>query len=373
MVPPDPAAGGPPPPPYPEPHTFQWKRRRWPLVVTIVSSLVVVAIVLALIFVRVPYVAVSPGSASPTENLVTVNGVDSYPADGDILFTTVRIKTRLQLWRAIQGWLDPATDVRPEEQILGDRSATENRQFNLALMDDSKITAVRVALEHLGYEVTSNGVLLVDIADGTDAATKLAAGDVVTRIDDLPVADTDDLREGITAHQPGDTVRIHLDPPADGGDPRDVDVVLGSQPDDPTMPLLGVQIQDYNVEFPIDVSIDSGGVGGPSAGLAFTLAILDVLTPGELTGGVEVAVTGTINADGTVGPVGGVTQKTEAVNREGAELFMVPTEEYADAVAQADDDLQVVAVDTLDDALEVLAGLGGNALALPTEPARPAA
>jgi Lon-like protease len=113
------------------------------------------------------------------------------------------------------------------------------------------------------------------------------------------------------------------------------------------------------------VQIDTGDVGGPSAGLAFTLAILDDLTPGDLTGGHDIAATGTIASDGTVGPVGGTGQKAAAVRAKDAELFLVPRADYKDAVAHAGKDLEVVPVDDLDDALDALADLGGNVDELP--------
>jgi PDZ domain-containing protein len=154
---------------------------------------------------------------------------------------------------------------------------------------------------------------------------------------------------------------------ADGGDQaqREVDVKLSAR-DDGT-PLLGITQQTWKQEFhfPFGVDIDSGQIGGPSAGLAFTLAVLDVLTPGELTGGQRIAATGTIDPDGKIGPVGGVAQKTVAVKRSGATLFLVPSEEYGQAKARAGNGLRVEKVDTLDDALKVLSSLhGSNALAL---------
>jgi PDZ domain-containing protein len=127
--------------------------------------------------------------------------------------------------------------------------------------------------------------------------------------------------------------------------------------------MVGVDVQtrDLKYEFPVDVGIDTGEVGGPSAGLAFTLAVLDVLTPGELTGGHRVAVTGTMGLDGRVGPVGGAAQKAITVRDAGYEVFLVPSDELAEVKAAVGDDLRVVAVDTLAEALHALDSLGGNA------------
>jgi PDZ domain-containing protein len=130
---------------------------------------------------------------------------------------------------------------------------------------------------------------------------------------------------------------------------------------------MGVRVQPIVVEyeFPFEVEIDTGDVGGPSAGLAFTLALIDDLTPGDLTGGSAVAVTGTISGDGTVGPVGGTGQKAAAVRSAGFDLFLVPTADYDDAVAHAGGDLSVVSVDSIDEALAALGEHGGNIDDLP--------
>ena len=134
-------------------------------------------------------------------------------------------------------------------------------------------------------------------------------------------------------------------------------------PDDPERAIIGIEPEDRIVGFdlPIDVTIDSGTVGGPSAGLAFTLAVLDVLTPGELTGGRRVAVTGTMAIDGTVGPVGGGAQKAIAVREADYEAFLVPSDEVDEVREAVGDDLEVIAVDTLAEALAALDSLGGNA------------
>jgi PDZ domain-containing protein len=130
---------------------------------------------------------------------------------------------------------------------------------------------------------------------------------------------------------------------------------------------MGVRVAPVALEyeFPFDITIDTGDVGGPSAGLAFTLGIIDDLTPGDLTGGTDIAVTGTIAGDGTVGPVGGTGQKAAAARDAGISLFLVPRDDYEDAVARAGDDLEVVAVDTVDQALEALRERGGNVDDLP--------
>jgi PDZ domain-containing protein len=192
-------------------------------------------------------------------------------------------------------------------------------------------------------------------------------GDTIVAIDGEVIELTEEVAEVIGARSPGDTVTMSVEHVDDTE--ADVEVTLGAREDDPDAGFLGVAsaTRELTFDVPIEVVIESGDVGGPSAGLAFTLAILDVLTPGDLTGGDEVAVTGTINPDGTVGPVGGVVQKVAAAADAGAEVFLVPADEL-DQAGQVSVDIRVEPVDDLDDALEVLSELGGNALALPTQP-----
>jgi PDZ domain-containing protein len=131
-----------------------------------------------------------------------------------------------------------------------------------------------------------------------------------------------------------------------------------------------VQLEDRIVDYdlPVDITIDSGNIGGPSAGLAFTLAVLDVLTPGDLTGGRKVAVTGTMALDGTVGPVGGGAQKALTVRNAGYDTFLVPPDELAEVQELVGEDVEVIAVGSLDEALAALASIGGNAGSLVASP-----
>jgi PDZ domain-containing protein len=324
---------------------------------------VLVLFVAAAASIRVPYLALAPGSARPTERLVDVSGdVETYAADGEILFTTVS-QRQVTLLGALAGWWDRSVDVFPKEQLLGSVSVRENRRVNLELMETSERSATAVALEHLGYDVIDGkGALVNRVLEGTAAHGKLKEGETVVAADGEPVEVGDDLVEAIRGHDPGDEVVLRVEG-VDGGRPRTERVVLG---DREGTAFLGVEpvTRDVSFDFPFDVHIEAGNVGGPSAGLAFALATLDVLTPEELTGGEAVAVTGSISLRGQVGAIGGIAQKTVAVKRAGAKVFLVPTANYDVARDRAGDGLQVYAVDTLSDALEVLDRLGGNALAL---------
>lgn len=332
------------------------------------AAMVVSAVVLYLAFsFEIPYYAFSPGSVVDTSQLVTVDPAHAHPPDGSILLTTVSLG-KVTAFEAIRGWLDPATDVVQERVILGDREIGERelREENLRAMDESKQKAIGVAFEALGVDaITGAGAEIVEIVPESPAAPVLQVGDVILSVDDVEVAVDADAVNAIGGREPGESATLRVRGP-DGAE-RAVEVTFTARPDDESRAYLGVAMttKDLEFDFPFDVDVQSERIGGPSAGLAFTLEVIDVLTPGELTGGRVVATTGTIELDGSIGAVGGVAQKTIAVKRAGADLFIVPSHEFEGARRFAGGDLRVEAADTLQEALAVLADVGGNALALP--------
>ena len=312
-----------------------------------------------------------------TEPLLDVEGIESFPSEGELLLTTVRVRQRPNLWEYLWLQANQDTEIVAEDVILGGRTPEENREFNLQLMNDSKSVAIAVALEELGYDaIRSDGVIILELVEGGAAEALLEIGDAVVAIDDEPVENTDDLIRILGAYRPGDEIVLAVEPfdPRtfeQSDDPEFITVVLGAKPEDPDAAFLGVgptDRVDLSNDLDFTVEIDSGSVGGPSAGLAFTLAVLDELTAGELTGGATVAVTGTIDVGGRVGAVGGVVQKTAAVRDLGADVFLVPaglsSSELERVMDRAGDDLEVIPVEDLDDALEALAGLGGEVAAV---------
>jgi PDZ domain-containing protein len=237
----------------------------------------------------------------------------------------------------------------------------------MQMMDTSKQVATQVALERLGHpvDVSITGETVVEVIPDMPADGVLEPGDTITAVDGEPLDDPDDLTRLLGDEAPGDEVTVTVQSPESAAQ-RDVELALAADPDDPERAIMGVRPSPRGVDFdfPFDVVIDTGDVGGPSAGLAFTLAIIDDLTPGDLTGGAKVAVTGTIAGDGSVGPVGGTGQKAASVRARDYDVFLVPSADYQAALGRAGD-VEVVAVDTLDEALSALADLGGNADDLP--------
>jgi len=257
----------------------------------------------------------------------------------------------------------------------------------------SKNAAVVVALRKLGFDlvVTPLGVEVASVFDCTAADGTLGTGDLIVGVNGVDVRDGETLVEELIGIGIGQDVELlieRIDPnnPTQSIRTELVGLTLGSADDsclpddvraDEPRPFIGIGTQTIVEEdFPVDVDIRTGRVSGPSAGLAFTLAIIDVLSEGELTNGLNIVATGTIDRDGNVGPVGGIHQKTIAAERSGADVFIVPNccnnfvdrdtnepiempSNYEEALEHADD-MIVIGVDTLDEALIAIGELGGD-------------
>ena len=322
--------------------------------------------------------AITPGEANPTAPRIVITKAESYAPAGDVLFVTVGVPRLNALSKRIAE-REPANEIVPARAILGDKTPSQNRQENIQLMGYSKDFASYVALSRLGFEVTLAGggsvvesTCLEAADDGKScktvapAAKALRKDDVIVAIEGEPVHVSADISPLLATHKAGDVVAITVKRPKESkplelqveltqstgaGTPR---TIIGFIPND-------APPADLTFAFPIDIGIDSGQVSGPSAGLAFTLALLDKLTPGELTGGHKIAATGTMAPSGRVGDIGGIKQKTIAVERAGAEVFLVPFGEAPDAEDQAKGtNLKIIGVRDIDDALAALRQLGGN-------------
>ena len=317
-------------------------------------------------------VALKPGSARPTDDRVSVVDLEVFEPEGEILFTTVSIDDQVTIADWVRSGLDDAIELRSRADVFGSRSASEQRERNLQLMQASKDTAVIAALEHLGVmAVVESGIGFNEVLDDGPAAGLLEVGEIIIALDDVAITGFDSLLAALDARAPGTEITLQLENNETGA-LREQVMTLGVHPDaERTGGFIGiadVTVRAVDADLPFDVAIDSGSIGGPSAGLAFTLTLIDMLTPGELTGGNRVAVTGTISAAGDVGNVGGVAQKAAVAEAEGVAMFIVP-KELVNAAESTTDDLRVVGVESLDDALAALAELGGDveelALAVP--------
>ena len=339
------------------------------------AALVAVGVVVGLLgtFWRLPYYTLSPGSLRNTPPLITVEGAPTFTDDGELGYLTVSF-AQATPFSLVRAWIDDDIEVLDEATALGGRNLDENRALNARLMDNAKETATAVALDALGYDVEllGTGAAIVAVESETPAAGVLEVGDVVVGIDGTVVGTSGELTAAITALAVGTEVTLEVERhdagsvAPEGTEPapvvEQVALTLGARPDDPAVAYLGVRsaTRDGTWDLPFEVSVDSGNVIGPSAGLAFTLGIIDVLTPGSLTGGRVVAVTGTISPGGDVGVVGGVAQKAATAIGAGAGVYLVPAVELEAAEGRSAGAMEVVGVGTLLDALEALAEITGD-------------
>ncbi|HEX2274387.1 MAG TPA: PDZ domain-containing protein [Acidimicrobiales bacterium] len=315
--------------------------------------------------VRIPYDSIAPGSARRVDDLIKITGHPVHPSEGDVLFMTVSVREGVNLWEALGGWLDRDVDVIHQEDLRGSVPAEEYHRMNVAAMADSKTAAEMVVLRHLGFPVVGGGAEVGTVDRGLPAAQVLEPKDVLVGIDGRPVSGPDDAVSAIRAHQPGDAVRLSV---VRDGKPA-VELTTTLARNEQGQALLGVTLRP-KIKLPFEITIDSGTIEGPSAGLAYSLALVDELTPGELTGGAKVAVTGELGPDGKVGAVGGVGQKVAAVREAGdVALLLVPRGNLDEARGHAGDRLLVRAVDSFDEALKAIAELPGSNAASLASPA----
>lgn len=354
----------PSPEPEPIPPRRSWWRRWWWAVALATVTSMVAAVAGAGMLIHVPYVIESPGGLYQTTDRISISGATPYPTEDKIELVTVSVDSRVTALEKFFADHNGDDVVVPAKDVLGTQTPAQNDELNRLLMSQSKDDAVLTALQKLGYDVhpTSTGAIVQETVQGGAADGKIRVAETIVSIDGKPITSRDDLTNVLGTYKPGDTVTIGLE--ATDGTKRSIPITLGENPQKPGGPFLGVSITSRLVypDLPVKVTVNSGDIGGPSAGLAFTLGILDLMTPGDLTGGHEVAVTGTVDGSGAVGPIGGIETKVVAVAREGVKYFLVPAENADAARAKAPKDLQIVPVHTLDEALAFLRSIGGSGL-----------
>jgi PDZ domain-containing protein len=331
-----------------------------------VAALVAI-VLLAVLFVvalqrPVGYTLYSPGptvnvlGTSAGKQIIEVSGHPAYRDDGGLRLVTVfetAYDNKVSLVEALRGWIDPDVDVYPHDAVYP-RDTTQKavRQQSAAEMASSQDNAVAAALRALGISYTS-AVKVASVDAKGPAHDVLEAGDLVVRVDGVRVGDTDAVIRRIKDQPPGSRVDVGI---VRAGAPRTVTITtaaLGTSGKQREQSRVGVQIGP-SYRFPFDVNVNlADNIGGPSAGLMFSLGIYDVLTPGSLTRGRVIAGTGTIDAHGKVGEIGGVQQKIVGAQDDGARLFLVPAGNCAEALgAHYDaDKIRLVRVTTMSDAL----------------------
>jgi len=318
--------------------------------------------------------ALAPGSAPPVNEYITIRPPGQvHPHKGRILLVTVSLQT-VQPLNYLLDKLNPDIQVINQSALVGSAKPSQLNQANEVAMQNSTNTAVIVALQRLGYkiDVASKGAEVDEVAAKSPADGHLKPGDVITAIDGVATATNAALVAVVRKHHVGDTVRLSVESTTGARTTTRTETVrLGQSPpaQGASHTFIGIVTSTRsNPQLPFAVTIDAGSIGGPSAGLAFTLGVIDELSNSDLTGGQVIAATGTIDSGGQVGDVGGVAQKTAAVRQSGAVAFLVPPGEYGEAVKHAGSHLKIIKVTTLEQALDALRSLGGDLSALGLSP-----
>jgi Lon-like protease len=292
-----------------------------------------------------------PGPVHDVNKLVDIEGTTTYSSEGAIFLTTVSIDESVTFADWVGDKFDPSVSVVPREAITGGLSGEAYRKQQRHQMEVSKTNAEDVVLTALGM-ARHEGATVTQVVPGSPADGALQRGDMIVSVNDQPVDDMCQVISAIRALNPGDRFDVQV---RRGGATRTFDLVAESNPRLPGTGFLGVAMKfaRRHLDSDVDVSIDTGEIGGPSAGVMFALALYDRLTPDDLTGGRDIAGSGEILQCGFVGPIGGIEHKVVAAEERGADIFIAPADN-AQAARSAADDIDVVTVDTFDQALEYL-------------------
>lgn len=307
----------------------------------------ILSLFVCLSVVDVGWFVMQPGTSENVFPRIQVDGVPTHPHEGKLLLTTVSIP-RASVGYLLRAGLDAAMTVESEEAILGGHTEREYEQISLSQMDESKIAAVAVAAEELtGYPADHDpGALVQNVLPGTPASGKLVAGDLIVSADDEPVDDVEEMSRLIRATEAERAMTLTVEA---GGEERTVRIRPRQDPE-LGRPVLGVVLIE---PFPFEVSIESGDIGGPSAGVMWALGMYEILSDEDLLAGRRVAGTGTVDLGGNVGPVGGVQQKVRAAQDAGADVFLVPRGNHRDALS-VNADIELVPVATVAEAVSYL-------------------
>jgi PDZ domain-containing protein len=295
----------------------------------------------------------TPGNPKPLDGKVTVEG-GRPTGKGDVYYVDVFVRRTSRLEELFPRLRPDGSTVVPEHALLppGTSEAERDRQ-TAAEMERSERIASAVALRELGYDVRARprGARVLDVAQDVPAAEQLERGDVIFAVDGNPVRTPDDLRRAIGRHEPGEQVDVTI---RRAGKEVALAVRTVSNGAEPERPILGIIVdQDADIAVPLDIEIDLGSVGGPSAGLPFAIEIARMLGR-DVTHGCDIAATGELALDGTVLSVGGVKQKTIGARDTGVDVFLVPSGENAAVARENAEGLEIVPVDSFQQALRLL-------------------
>lgn len=315
--------------------------------VALVAALLVALVGGVLFLVPSGHYLFLPDPARPVDPLVKVPGEETGEGSGGLYMVDILVRRATLFERLFPGVAEGSSLVPDDLVNPAGVSEEERRRHSLREMSASQKVAVAVALRTLGYRVpTETEVAAVE--RGSPADGRLRAGDVILKARGKAVPSPTDLFDVMRRHRPGDPVQLTI---RRAGGVREFEVGTRAADDDPDRAVMGVFVE-VEIDAPVNVRIDAGDIGGPSAGLAFALDIVDELGR-DIDAGRRVAVTGTLDLEGNVDAIGGIKQKTIGAREAGADVFVVPVENAREARRYAED-LEIVAVQTFKDALSKL-------------------
>lgn len=315
--------------------------------------LIILLIAFLGILVQTNYYLIKPGSAEELGEMIHVGG-KGREEEGQFFMVTVA-QQQANLWLLLYGIASPLLDLRPISGVIPpNMSQEEYNQLMQSMMQESKQMAQIISLRKAGYDVpiVSDGVGIVELIPGSPAENILLPGDIIKSVGGKKVNLAEEVVSLIQEKDIGEQVRLTIQR---GETQSDFYVPTVPHTDLPKKAALKIYVRTMNWQplLPLEIDIDTGPVIGPSAGMMFVLELLDRLVPENLTGGNKIAGTGTISLNEKVGAIGGVKQKVAAAEMAGIKYFLVPEENYEEAAGVARK-IELVSVDTLDDALVFL-------------------
>jgi PDZ domain-containing protein len=320
----------------------------------IATALLLGAIALASLTVPIPiFYLYLPGPVRDVQRLVHVTHARTYSSEGPLYMTTVNVDLSVTAADIVEAALDPHKAVVLRSEVTGGEPLDVVEREQRAAMDASQQFAREVALEAAGLgQGSGDGARVVGTKKRAPAHDVLQPGDVIVSIDEEPVSTVCDVGSVIGTTEVGDVVELRV---RRDGRLETLPVRTIADADNGGLPIIGVSMQTIGYRFESDVEVDfkTGRIAGPSAGLMLTLALYDRVTPEDLTGGRAIAGTGEIDCSGGVGAIGGVVQKVAAAEADGADVFLSPLGNVAEARSAAEH-MRVVAVSDFQDALEYL-------------------
>ena len=328
--------------------------------VLFISGISMMVLILIALLLPVPFVRMAPG---PTFNvigerdgkqMIEVSGTTTYPVTGQLRMVTVLEsggpRGGLTFVTAIASWFNPDDAVVPRELVYPDDvSGDDVKSQQAAMFSSSETDAISAAMNYLD-EPTTQKIIVAGVGGDAPATGMLEPGDVILAVNGIAITDTKQVSTLIQAQPDGTTFTFTVER---DGKKQDVNVTSAANPEEKKTPYIGISVGVIDVPN-FDVKFNVDGVGGPSAGLMLAVGLIDKLTPEDLAHGKDIAGTGTITPEGTVGTIGGIRQKLAGANSAGAKLFLVPAGNCAEAAGHIPDGLTVTPVKTLTDGMNAI-------------------